>query len=565
MKIRKLSILLILTLCLSLLPAAVFAASAATVTLNPISAIQPGGSVTVSGTSTLDEVIIQVIRPANSTMFYDIVKVKDGQFSSSFTLASNETAGTYAVTAGQADSVATRELVVKASTPVTPTPQPPSGGGGGGGTQPTNTVTPANVEISPSAITSNKVTGPDGKVTTAVSIDNKFLSDAFVQLKDQGKTDQTPVIAIKVGNIDANSTTNVSLPVSVLLEGLKNSNAVIRIYSDKESYSLPLNVLNFDEIARSLGTDSSKVTLHLNISVASTDLEKQIQESAGKKGATSLGHSVDFSIVAEGNGQTKELKDFGTNYVNRSIGLSETVDPRTSTGVLYDPTSHDISFVPSVFGDNAAGKQQVTIKRNGNSIYGVVSSTKTFDDIQGHWAKSDIELLASKLVVSGATDKDFAPDHAITRAEFASLLVRALALSADASAASFKDVQATDWYAGSIGAAVKSKLVSGYEDGTFKPNAQITREQMAVMVAKALSAAGLTVDSRDELLNKFTDNSQISDWAKASVAQSVKAGIISGMTDTTFVASVNASRAQAVVMLKRLLQYAKFINQILGN
>ncbi|WP_173220626.1 S-layer homology domain-containing protein [Paenibacillus alba] len=559
MKIRKLSILLILTLCLSLLPAAVFATSAAAVTLNTISAIQPGGSVTVSGTSTLDEVIIQVIRPANSTVFYDIVKVKDGQFSSSFTLASNETAGTYAVTAGQADSVATRELVVKAPTPVTP-PQTGGGGGGGGGVPAANTVTPANVEISPSAITSNKVTGPDGKVTTLVSIDNKFLSDAFVQLKDQGKTDQTPVIAIKVGNIDANSTTNVSLPVSVLLEGLKNSNAVIRIYSDKESYSLPLTVLNFDEIARSLGTDSSKVTLHLNISVASTDLEKQIQESAGKKGATSLGHSVDFSIVAEGNGQTKELKDFGTNYVNRSIGLSETVDPRTSTGVLYDPTSHDISFVPSVFGDNAAGKQQVTIKRNGNSIYGVVSSTKTFDDIQGHWAKSDIELLASKLVVSGATDKDFAPDHAITRAEFASLLIRALALSADASAASFKDVQATDWYAGSIGAAVKSKLVSGYEDGTFKPNAQITREQMAVMVAKALSAAGLTVDSSDELLNKFTDNSQISDWAKASVAQSVKAGIISGMTDTTFVASANASRAQAVVMLKRLLQYAKFIN-----
>ncbi|WP_229757707.1 S-layer homology domain-containing protein [Paenibacillus marchantiophytorum] len=553
-KIRKLSILLILTLCLSLLPAAVFATSAAAVTLNKISAIQPGGSVAVSGTSTLDEVIIQVLRPANSTLFYDIVKVKDGQFSRSFTLASSETVGTYKVVVGQADSIATQEFVVSV----------PAGGGsiggGGGGGQAANTVTPANVQIHSSAITSNKVTGPDGKVTTAVSIDNKFLSDAFVQLKEQGKTEQTPIIAIKIGNIDANGTTNVSLPASVLIEGMKNSNAVIRIYSDKESYFLPLNVLNFDEIARSLGTDSSKVTFHVNISVAGNDLEKQIQESAGKKGASSLGHSVDFSIVAEGNGQTKELKEFGTNYVNRSISYTGTVDPKTSTGVLYDPTKQEISFVPSVFGENAEGKQQVTIKRNGNSIYGVVTSSKTFNDVKSHWAKSDIELLASKLVVSGATDSEFAPDHAITRAEFATLLVRALALTADPSAASFKDVQATDWYAGSIGAAVKSKLVSGYEDGTFQPNAQITREQMAVMVAKALSAAGLTVDSQPELLNKFTDNSQISDWAKASVSQSVKAGIISGMTDTTFVASANASRAQAAVMLKRLLQYAKFIN-----
>lgn len=556
MKIHKLSILLILTLCLSLLPVAVFATSAAAVTLNTISSIQPGGSVAVSGTSTLDEVIIQVLRPVNSTLFYDIVKVKDGQFSRSFTLASSETVGTYKVVVGQADSIATQEFVLKAP----PTPTLPPQTGGGGGTQATNTVTPANVEIYPSAITSNKVTGPDGKVTTAVSIDNKFLSDAFVQLKEQGKPEQTPIIAIKIGNIDANGTTNVSLPASVLIEGMKNSNAVIRIYSDKESYFLPLNVLNFDEIARSLGTDSSKVTFHVNITVAGNDIEKQIQESAGKKGATSLGHSVDFGVTAEGNGKTVELNNFGTHYVNREIVYTGSIDPKTSTGILYDPTSHDISFVPTVFEANSDGTTKANIKRNGNSIYSVVTSSKSFDDIKGHWAKTDIELLASKMVVSGVTDTSFAPDHNITRAEFAALLVRSLALTSNAEAASFNDVHATDWFAGSIGAAVKAKLVSGYEDGSFKPNAPITREQMAVMVAKALSAAGKTVDSQAELLNKFNDNLKISDWAMSSVSQSVKAGIISGMTDTTFVPLANASRAQAVVMLKRLLQYTQFIN-----
>jgi hypothetical protein len=171
-----------------------------------------------------------------------------------------------------------------------------------------------------------------------------------------------------------------------------------------------------------------------------------------------------------------------------------------------------------------------------------------------------IFILASKMVVSGTTDTSFAPDNNITRAEFAALLVRSLALTSDAAAASFNDVHATDWFAGSIGAAVKAKLVSGYEDGSFKPNAPITREQMAVMVAKAISAAGKTAASQTDLLNKFNDNSQISDWAKASVSQSVQAGIITGMTDTTFVPAANASRAQAAVMLKRLLQYAQFIN-----
>lgn len=534
---------------------------ASQVVISPISSINLGGTVTISGTSTNSEVIVKVIRPTGSVLFFDIVKVTNGKFTDSFVLGSGESIGTYKVVVGQADTVDTKDLIVTAPIPPIVTPPPPAGGGGGGGGGPSNIVTPGNVEISPNAIISNKVTGPDGKVTTTVTIDNKILGDAFNQLKDQGKTDGTPVIAIKISNVDTNGTTNVSIPASILLEGMKSvSNAVIRIYSDKESYSLPLQVLDLEAISKSLGADSSSVILHINISSMGTDIEKQIQESAGKKGATSLGHSVDFGVTAEGNGKTVELNNFGTHYVNREIVYTGSIDPKTSTGILYDPTSHDISFVPTVFEANSDGTTKANIKRNGNSIYSVVTSSKSFDDIKGHWAKSDIELLASKMVVSGATDTSFAPDHNITRAEFAALLVRSLALTSNAEAASFNDVHATDWFAGSIGAAVKAKLVSGYEDGSFKPNAPITREQMAVMVAKALSAAGKKVESQAELLNKFNDNLKISDWAMSSVSQSVKAGIISGMTDTTFVPSANASRAQAVVMLKRLLQYTQFIN-----
>ncbi|MEK8132601.1 hypothetical protein WMW72_32435 [Paenibacillus filicis] len=82
-----------IALCFSLVPVATAASS--TVTLNGIPAVQPGGAVTISGTSTLDEVIIKVLRPGKSTVFYDIVKVANGQFSDSFTLDSREPAGVY--------------------------------------------------------------------------------------------------------------------------------------------------------------------------------------------------------------------------------------------------------------------------------------------------------------------------------------------------------------------------------------------------------------------------------------------------------------------------------------
>ncbi len=115
MKLRKLSAFLIIALCLSLVPIA--ASANATVSLNTISSIHPGGTVTIAGASTLDEVTIKVLRPGNSTVFYDIVQVTGGQFTDSFTLGSNEPAGTYKVIAGQADQVATQELVVTSRWP----------------------------------------------------------------------------------------------------------------------------------------------------------------------------------------------------------------------------------------------------------------------------------------------------------------------------------------------------------------------------------------------------------------------------------------------------------------
>lgn len=523
------------------------------VTIAPITAITLGGTVTISGTSVNAEVILKVIGPTGSVFFFDTPKVTNGTFTDSFIVGTSELAGTYKVVAGYGDTVDTEEFIVKAPPVVV--------GGGGGGVTPSNTVTPNKVEINPDAVKSNKVTGPDGKSTTTVTIDNKFLGDAFVQLKDQVKTEEKQIIAIKINAVEANGKTTIDIPASVLVEGMKNApDALIRIYSGKESYLLPLSVLDLANLAKSLGTDSSSVILHLNISVMGTDIEKKIQESAAEEGATSLGHSVDFSITAESNNKKVDVNNFGSVYVERQIVYSGTIKPENATGVLYDPITGDISFVPTVFTVNSDGTTDANIKRNGNSIYSVITSFKSFDDIKGHWAKSDIELLASKLVVSGATDTGFAPEANITRAEFATLLVRALALTSNTGAASFNDVGATDWFAGAVGAAVKAKLVSGFEDGSFQPNAPITREQMAVMVAKALSAAGKTVEGQGELLNKFNDNTEISSWAKASVSQTVKAGIISGMTDSTFVPSANASRAQAVVMLKRLMQYVNFIN-----
>jgi hypothetical protein len=104
-------------------------------------------------------------------------------------------------------------------------------------------------------------------------------------------------------------------------------------------------------------------------------------------------------------------------------------------------------------------------------------------------------------------------------------------------------------------------LVNGFEDGTFHPNTNITREQMVTTIIRAMKLGGQEVKVNNQLLEKSSDRSNISSWSKDAVAQSLNAGIIQGISNTTFAAQDNATRTQAATMLIHMLQTLKFINR----
>ena len=172
-----------------------------------------------------------------------------------------------------------------------------------------------------------------------------------------------------------------------------------------------------------------------------------------------------------------------------------------------------------------------------------------FADTVGHWAQKDIEEMAERGIVSGVTENTFEPDRAITRAEFATLLVKALNLSSGVSA-EFSDVFQSEWYYHSVNAAANAGLIAGY-DSLFRPNDLITREEMAVILEKASSY--LEKNAGRGRIERFSDQASISDWAYDSVDAATTAGLISGMPDGTFAPKENATRAQAVSVIKRLL------------
>src|SRR5690606_2110853 len=115
-----------------------------------------------------------------------------------------------------------------------------------------------------------------------------------------------------------------------------------------------------------------------------------------------------------------------------------------------------------------------------------------FADIQGHWAQADIETLASKFIVYGVSDTEFAPGKEVTRAEFTALLVRALGLSSSAqrTESRFVDVDEHAWYAQVVETAVEAGLAQGKGANHYAPNEEMTRAQVAVMVSSAMKLAG---------------------------------------------------------------------------
>jgi hypothetical protein len=123
-------------------------------------------------------------------------------------------------------------------------------------------------------------------------------------------------------------------------------------------------------------------------------------------------------------------------------------------------------------------------------------------------------------------------------------------------------VAAEAWYSRVVATAVASGLINGYDDGTFRPDRVITREELAAMTMRALAVTGTGKGAVEDLnvLKPYTDSAQII-WAKEEIASAIGLGLMNGTTDTTLSPQGTATRAESAAMLKRLLAKARFINE----
>ena len=180
--------------------------------------------------------------------------------------------------------------------------------------------------------------------------------------------------------------------------------------------------------------------------------------------------------------------------------------------------------------------------------YSSPSPPSSFSDgPSGFWARGAILDLVSAGVITGYPDGTFRPESDVTRAEFVKMLVLALGIPSSQAKPPFADVPADAWYARSLTAAYAAGIVSGISPSLFAPGATITREEMAVILARALKLSGSGPIS-------YADAKAISSWARSGVQATVAAGYMQGFPNGTFEPLGVATRAQVASILDRILR-----------
>ncbi|WP_442603949.1 S-layer homology domain-containing protein [Paenibacillus sp. KN14-4R] len=347
------------------------------------------------------------------------------------------------------------------------------------------------------------------------------------------------------------------------IKSIVQKQAIIQLKSDKGIYTLPAEQISLQSILDQFGGNIALQDVYVQIEIAAPDLDhmKTVEREAVKNKFTLMAQPYNFSIKAIHGHSSIDLTHFNT-FVTHEMLIPDDMDPnKITTGIVVE-SNGAVRHVPTKI-EIVDGKYFAKINSITPSAYSLIWHPVQFKDVADHWAKDAINEMGSRMVISGNSENTFMPDENITRAEFAAIIVRGLGMKLEDGPSTFSDVSSSDWYNNVINTAASYKLIKGFEQGEFRPLDKMTREQAITLIAKATKVTGLkekrSTNDAKSLLSSFSDKVDVSTWAIDSFAQCLQAGIISGRNTTELAPKENMTRAEAAVMIQRLLRIADLI------
>ncbi len=370
-----------------------------------------------------------------------------------------------------------------------------------------------------------------------------------------------------------------------LLQSVGSGGNLLRMETDAAAITFSPSMLGLDAIpagAAVLGSPAAKRYMKMSaafmnegeIAAASGALEQMPGSTLKPVGGLFLSLNA---ALQDGSVRTPLISFSGNLSVGIPIPAEAMIgrDPEKMGVYWHDPTANAWLYAGGLYDERT---RTMTFFTSHFSEFAVLRSDAGFPDLAGHWAKADVERMAAKQiakgtgVISGAAV--FSPNREITRAEFTSLLIRTLGLlpetaqrkdlSASSVSSLFSDIPVGKWYVAEMQKAFDLHLIRIGDGRAFRPDVPVTREEMAVLMARAMEARGVLPELKDAkgILAKYPDAAAISAGAATPVAIAVQTTLIQGRAGVAsngkpvlrLAPAGHAMRAEAVTVLFRLLK-----------
>ena len=329
-------------------------------------------------------------------------------------------------------------------------------------------------------------------------------------------------------------------------EAKKNNSDNIIINASENKLTLPQGM------AENIGKNTA-AGLVIETPKGSLSIPNEGLHNIGDKGQLTIVLEENKAVIMAGG---RELTDIGEIQItvpynkndktgNVSVELSNPDGTKTVIENVYD------------------GGDSVTFTAGGTVYFEILDNyvplsaapegiINPFQDIENHWAREDILNLFEKGLMSGLSDTVFAPDMGTTRGMIAAVLYRMSGEEYPDEETVFPDVKPGMFYNRAVAWGHDRDVVTGYEDGLFRPDREITREELALLLYKYAAYKGMDVSNIEGMaVREFTDYEEISDWAEAAVRYCLNAGLMRGRDNGSFGPGDKATRAELASILAR--------------
>ncbi|MGQ3480877.1 S-layer homology domain-containing protein [Paenibacillus sp. TY11] len=382
-------------------------------------------------------------------------------------------------------------------------------------------------------------------------------------------------LVIRAGEQAEAKTFKVHLTGEALGAALNNRIRTLRVETPQGGYEVATSRLSLQKLADTWQVPVKQISLNVSVAL-NEELAKRLDVPTGRKLLQAL--DITAELRSE-DGRKQPLAGnggSGSGYERYLLRVPATVDAGQLAVVKVSTNQvGQVSYQPVPF---HASSEEITVYGRSGGTYAVLDGgasgeNESFIDISGHWAQQDITRLATRLVVAGTnpsasttnatSEMDlanvrFEPEGQVRRSELAAMLIRTLGLEhTDRTLTSFDDVQSESWYADSVRTAAAAGLINGYADGSFRPDTPVSREELAVIIERALRFAGNTEENTEEATGSksvsLSDVQAISTWAAPAVKTLSGLGIMKGDEKGRFGPATSVTRAEAAAVLSRTL------------